>query len=865
MPKITIIDGNSLLFRAYYATAYPGVEIMRTQDGTPTNAIFAFSSMINKILSGLKNDESIMVAFDAGKDTFRKEQLESYKANRKPAPQELVAQFPIARDFLKALGIFQFEQHGFEGDDIAGTVAKLAEKEGYQVTIYTSDRDFLQLVDDNITVNIIRKGLSDVVAMTPESVQETYGFAPLQIIDYKGLRGDSSDNLPGIKGIGEKTAVKLIQEYGSFDNIIAHATEIKGKVGEAIIADQDIGRLSRDLAIIKTDVDLPFSIKDTVYQGYEFTTISAFCQKYELKQFMSKIVQRWKKVALEQTEINVKVVSSLKELENKKEIGLALDYEDDNYSLGLLYGLAISCDEGVYYLSFDDLKNDQTALELLKDANVKKYCYDYKAIKVALAKNDIAINGLYFDLLVASYLVDSSLKNDVEVVMNIYGIDLSSNEEGLSLFNNEDSQKTGKIAFFAWKLADRVTNELEKTSSLKLYQELEIPLTDTLADMEIEGFPIDVKVLDDFGDVYKKKANELAEEIYALAGTTFNLASPKQIGEILYDRLGLSANRKQSTSVDSLKEIVDEHPIVAKILEYRKYFKLITTYVEGLKNHIHADGKIHAKFNQALTTTGRLSSSEPNLQNISVRDEEGKLIRKAFYYPDDNYEILSLDYSQIELRVLAALSNCQALKEIFLNHEDIHSATAKKIFNLQGEPTSLQRRKAKTVNFGVVYGISDWGLAEQLEISPKEAKSIITSFYDSFPEVASFFQKIVNDAVRDGYVSTLLGRRRYLRELHDSNYQTRESAKRAAMNAPVQGTAADLIKLAMNRVHQALLDNRLETKMICQIHDELIFCVPKKEKDIAYNLIKKIMEEALDIDVPLEVDGGFGRTWYDAK
>ena len=865
MPKITIIDGNSLLFRAYYATAYPGVEIMRTQDGTPTNAIFAFSSMINKILSGLKNDESIMVAFDAGKDTFRKEQLESYKANRKPAPQELVTQFPIARDFLNALGIFQFEQHGFEGDDIAGTVAKLAEKEGYQVTIYTSDRDFLQLVDDNITVNIIRKGLSDVVAMTPETVQETYGFAPLQIIDYKGLRGDSSDNLPGIKGIGEKTAVKLIQEYGSFDNIIAHASEIKGKVGEAIIADQDIGRLSRDLAIIKTDVPLPFAIKDTVYQGYDFATISAFCQKYELKQFMSKLLQKWKKVSLEQTEIAVQKVTSLKELVNKKEIGLALDYEDDNYSMGLLYGLSIAADDGVYYISFDDFKNDGYALQILKDSKVRKYCYDYKAIKVALAKNDIVISGLYFDLLVASYLVDSSLKNDVEVVMNIYGIDLSGEAETLSLFSNEDSQKTGKIAFFSWKLCNRVTAELEKTSSLKLYQELEIPLIDTLADMEIEGFPIHEEVLDSFGDVYKKKANELAEEIYALAGTTFNLASPKQIGEVLFDKLGLSANRKQSTSVDSLKEIADEHPIVNKILEYRKYFKLITTYVEGLKNHIHPDGKIHAKFNQALTTTGRLSSSEPNLQNISVRDEEGKLIRKAFYYDDDNYEILSLDYSQIELRVLAALSNCESLKEIFLNHEDIHSATAKKIFNLQGEPTPLQRRKAKTVNFGVVYGISDWGLAEQLEISPKEAKSIIASFYESFPEVAIFFQKIVNDAVRDGYVSTLLGRRRYLRDLHDSNYQTRESAKRAAMNAPVQGTAADLIKLAMNRVHQALLDNHLETKMICQIHDELIFSVPKKEKEVAYKLIKEIMENALDIDVPLEVDGGFGKTWYDAK
>ena len=865
MPKITIIDGNSLLFRAYFATAYPGVEIMRTQDGTPTNAIFAFSSMINKILSTLKPEEGLMVAFDAGKDTFRKEQLESYKANRKPTPEDLVRQFPMARDFLKALGIFQFEQHGYEGDDIAGTVAKLAEKEGYTVTIYTSDRDFLQLVDNNITVNIIRKGMSDIVAMTPEVVKEMYGFEPLQIIDYKGLRGDASDNLPGIKGVGEKTAVKLIQEYGSFDNIIAHASEIKGKLGEAILADQETGRLSRDLAIIKTDVPLPFTVKETIYQGYDFTSVSEYCQKYELKQFMSKIVQKWKKVELEQTEINVKVVSSFEEVGNPKEVGLALDYADDNYSMGSLYGLAVAAENGNYYIAIDDLKKDQAALDLLKNPDVKKYCYDYKAIKVALAKNDIAIAGLYFDLLVASYLVDSSLKNDVEVVMNIYGIDLSNGTEMLSLLSNEDSQKTGKIAFFSWKLASRVTEELKKTESLKLYQELETPLIDTLADMEIEGFPIDVKVLDEFGDEYKKKAKELEEEIYALAGEKFNIASPKQIGEILFNKLGLSSNKKQSTSVDFLKEIQDEHPIVSKILEYRKYFKLITTYVEGLKNNVYPDGKIHAKFNQALTTTGRLSSSDPNLQNISVRDEEGKLIRKAFYYQDENYEILSLDYSQIELRVLAALSNCQALKDIFLSHEDIHSATAKKIFNLQGEPTPLQRRKAKTVNFGVVYGISDWGLAEQLEIGPKEAGAIISSFYQSFPEVATFFQKIVADATRDGYVSTLLGRRRYLRELHDANYNIRESAKRAAMNAPVQGTAADLIKYAMNKVHQALLDNKLETRMICQIHDELIFRVPKKEKEVAYKLIKDIMENALFIDVPLEVDGGFGRDWYSAK
>ena len=865
MAKITIIDGNSLLFRAYFATAYPGVEIMRNKEGIPTNAIFAFSNMINKILNDLKEDERIMVAFDAGKQTFRKEQLESYKANRKPTPEDLVAQFPIARDFLRALNIFQFEEEGFEGDDIAGTVARLAEKEGHKVTIYTSDRDFLQLVDDKVTVNIIRKGMSDVVPMTPEMVMETYGFKPLQIIDYKGLRGDSSDNLPGIKGIGEKTAVKLIQEYDNFDNIIAHASEIKGKVGEALINDQEMGRLSRDLAIIKTDVPLPFTIDDTIYQGYEFAAISEFCQKYGLKQFMSKLVQKWKKLDLKEAKIDVKTVSSLDELKDEKEIGIAIDYEDENYSLGMIYGLAVSSKKGTYYINFDNLAKDQTTLDLLKNKEVKKYCFDYKAIKVALAKNNIEINGLYFDLLIASYLIDSSLKNDVEVVMNLYGIDILSNSESLSLFSAEDPLKAGKIAYFSLNLFNRVNEDLEKISALKLYNELEIPLVDTLADMEIEGFPIDSKILDEFGDEYKKKIKELSDEIYSMAGETFNLASPKQIGEILYNKLGLSSNKKLSTSVDSLKEIQDEHPIIAKILEYRKYFKLLTTYVEGLKNHIHKDGKIHAKFNQALTTTGRLSSSEPNLQNISVRDEEGKQIRKAFYYEDDNYEILSLDYSQIELRVLASLSNCKALKEIFLSNEDIHAATAKKLFNLQEEPTPLQRRKAKTVNFGIVYGISDWGLADQLEIGPKEAKEIINSFYNSFPEVATFFKQIIDDALQNGYVSTLLGRRRYLRELHDANYQVREAAKRAAMNAPVQGTAADLIKLAMNKVHKALLDNKLETRMILQIHDELIFRVPKNEKEKAYKLIKDIMENALNIDVPLLVDGGFGRDWYSAK
>ena len=865
MPRIVIIDGNSLLFRAYYATAYPGVEIMRSQDGTPTNAIFAFSNMMNKILSDLKEGECIFVAFDAGKHNFRHDQLETYKANRKPAPEELVQQFPIVRDFLKALSIYQFEEVGFEGDDIAGTVAKLAEKEGYTVNLYTSDRDFLQLVTDKIHVNIIRKGLSDVVEMTPELVKETYGFAPLQIIDYKGLRGDASDNLPGIPGIGEKTAVKLIEEYGDFDNIVAHADDIKGKLGETIKANQEIGRISRDLAIIQTNIELPFGVKDTEYEGYDFQTINEFCQKYGLRQFINKVQPKWKKKELSSIEIEVETLKTFNGIDVGNEVGIALDYNDDNYTLGDIYGLALSYGNKNVYIALEDLKKDKTALDILKDVNIKKYCYDYKAIKVALAKNGIEINGIYFDLLIASYLVDSSLKNNPEIVMNIYGVDLGNDDEEMSLFSQENPKRTAKMAFFARKLKDKVFSELDKISAVELYETLELPLIDTLADMEIEGFPLDGKKLDEFGDIYKEKADKLAEEIYEMAGERFNLASPKQIGDVLFNKMGLSGNRKQSTSVDYLKEIADEHPIVNKILEYRKYFKLISTYVEGLKAHIHSDGKIHAKFNQALTTTGRLSSSEPNLQNISVRDEEGKIIRKAFYYPEKDIEILSLDYSQIELRVLSSLSGCKALQDIFRSGEDIHAATAKKVFNLEGEPTSLERRKAKTVNFGIVYGISDWGLAEQLEISPKEAKAIITSFYQTFPEIATFFQNIVADATKNGYVTTLLGRRRYLREIHDSNYQTREFAKRAAMNAPIQGTAADLIKLAMINVSKALKEGKYKSKMVLQIHDELIIKVYKDEKEPIYKLVKSVMENAMKLDVPLEVDGGFGKDWYDAK
>ena len=867
MAKLTIIDGNSLLFRAYYATAYPGVEIMRNQDGVPTNAIFAFSNMINKIVSSLKEGEGIIVAFDAAKHNFRHDALETYKANRKPAPADLVEQFPIARDFLKNFGIFQFEEEGFEGDDIAGTVARLAEKSGYDVTIYTSDRDFLQLVSDKVTVNIIRKGLSDVVNMTPALVKETYGFEPKQIIDYKGLRGDSSDNLPGIPGIGEKTAVKLIQEYGDFNSIVEHAPEIKGKVGEMITQNQEIGRISRDLAIIKTDIDLPFGLEDTVYQGYSFKNINTFCQKYGLKQFLNKVSSKWKLSDDESVDLEIQKVSTFEGIVLDENIGIALDFEDyEDYYRSEVFGIAISTKKVHYYISLEDTINDKYLKDILKDSKYKKHCFDYKSIKVALAKRDIEINGLELDILIASYLVDTTIKNSPEAVMNLYGLDISGKkEEELTLFTNENPDQASKIAYCSLILAAKVKAELVKVSALGLYQNLELPLIDTLANMEIEGFPLNIKTLNEFGDVYKAKLKELESEIYELAGEQFNIASSKQLAEILYNKLGLPSNKKGSTSIDNLKELKDKHPIIPKIMEYRKYFKLISTYIEGLKPHVYEDGKIHANFNQALTQTGRLSSSNPNLQNISIRDEEGKSIRKAFYYPNHEYEILSLDYSQIELRILAHLSNCENLKAVFESNEDIHAATAKKVFNLQSEPTPLQRRKAKAVNFGIIYGISDWGLSEQLDIPVGESREIISSFYNAFPEVNEFFKNIVMQAQKDGYVSTMMGRRRYLRELHDSNYQTREFAKRAAMNAPIQGSAADLIKIAMICVEKALKTAKLQTKMVLQIHDELIFKVPKEEKEVAYKIIKDQMVNALQLSIPLEVDGGFGLSWYDCK
>ncbi len=872
MKKMLVIDGNSLLFRAFYATSFPGAPIMQTKEGIPTNAIFAFSNMINKIILDQGDEEFyIFVAFDTGHKTFRHNELETYKANRKPVPQELVQQMPLARELLKDMGVFVYEQDGVEGDDVAGSVAKKAAKEGYEVFVYTSDRDFLQLIEEHITINILKKGLKEILVMTPTTMKEMYGFEPLQIQDFKGLMGDTSDNLPGIPGVGEKTAVKLIQEYGSLEAIINAAPNMKSKLGEKIIANQELGKLCKHLAIIKTDIELPFTLEQTLYTGVDFDNLREFCLKYELKQLLSKIKssnsQTETKTILRE-DVNFEVISNSKDINFGNSISLYLDLDTKvSYFKAEIYGLAFTTNNKTYYINIDDLKNDSKLKEVLADEQIYKIAYDYKMIRGALSRFGISLNGLKTDLMIATYLIDSSLGNSPESVANLFGFNLSSKKEDLGLFSNGNQTKASEFTYYAMKLEKNINDALVSNSVMDLYQKIEIPLVTVLSDMEIEGFPLHVDDLKEIGVVFKDKLKDLSSEIINMVGHEFNIDSPKQVATVLFDELHLPENKKRSTSIEVLNELIEDHPIIPLLISYRKYAKLVSTYIDGLTEYVYPDSKIHCIFNQALTTTGRLSSSEPNLQNISIRDEESKLIRKSFYYSEDNISILSLDYSQIELRLLAQCSNCNRLIEVFNNGKDVHADTARAVFNIKEdeEVPSYLRRKAKAVNFGIVYGISSWGLSNQIGVTPKEASNIINAFYSTYPEIGNFLRSTIEELEKNGYVKTMFGRKRYIREIFDSNYAVREFAKRAAMNAPIQGTAADLIKLAMIKVASEIKSHNLKSVLVSQIHDELIFKVYNDEIEELTAIVKDCMEHVVSLNVKLEVDGGVAKTWYDAK
>lgn len=857
MKKLIVIDGNSLLFRAYYATAFNG-EIMHTKDGFPTNAIFGFNNMIMKLVSSLKEGDLFFVSFDTGHKTFRHEEMETYKAQRKPVDEALIKQFKPAREYLDALNAFHYELEGYEGDDLAGTVAKMGSRENLDVEIYTSDKDYLQLIDDHIAIQMIRKGLKDIVRYDAATLKETMGLEPDQIRDYKGLMGDPSDNIKGIPGIGEKTALKLLSEYHDLENIIANMQNNSSKLAQKIIENQELGRFCKKIATIDIDVKLPFSLNDLVYKGYDFNALSTFYTKYEFFSLLKKL----KPSSLyKENPTSVNPEKNFIEVENFSAIPsdcttFYLTSNATNYHHGEIQEIVLSNGKEIYHLPFNS--NDIDLKHYLEDANLLKSTYDVKRAYCLLNRYGIKLDGIDLDFLLASYLLDSSLDNDIVALSAFYGENIASNDE---------KEKEYLLTKVIYNHRDEIFEKLKSINCLSLYQTLELPLSKVLAKMEIEGFPLNKEALSIINDKYLAIEKSLEKQIYDIAGYDFNLSSPKQVADLLFNKLGLPGNKKNSTSIEVLNALKDRHPIVKLIIDQRKYSKLISTYTSALSDYIFPDGKIHTLFNQALTTTGRLSSSEPNLQNITVRDEDGKYIRKAFFYDEDDLYLLSLDYSQIELRLLAEMSSCQTLIDIFNHGGDIHASTARKVFNIpddQEVPSAL-RRKAKAVNFGIVYGISDWGLAEQIDCSVSEAKVIIDSFYKIYPEIKEYFDRILEEAKKTNYVVTMFNRRRYIKELASDNYQTREFGRRAAKNAPIQGTAADLIKIAMIKIDQALTENKLKSRLVLQIHDELIFKVYEDEKDQVYSLAKEIMEHVINSKVKLEVDGGIAKTWYDTK
>lgn len=850
MKKLKIIDGNALLFRAYYASAYSGANLT-TASGIPTSAVYVFANMLQKILFPIPENTYVLVAFDTGQKTFRHEALESYKAHRKPVPEDLIKQFPIARELLKALNLYTFEQDGFEGDDVAGTAAILGVKAGMEVDIYTSDRDFLQLVQPHLTVQLIRKGVSETVAMTRERVIAEYGITPEQVPDYKGLVGDASDNLPGIPGIGEKTAVKLLQQFQTFEQVLLAVPTLKGKTAENLIAHQAEGILSKKLAIIQSNMALPFDLEATLYQGIDEIIFQAFAQTYEMKSLQGRFLLKSSASPIKTTFETVKTVPNL----NLSSLAIVPVLAEGNYFQIDLQGWTLQMNHENYFISLIDSQADQTFRSYLASSAIEKIAYDYKQLMVLCHRYQLTLNGPFFDCMLATYAIDETPSLNRNQVFQQAGIILPV----------DLVEQAIQVVDYLFTMKEKLMVALKEKHLEKIVFEIEFPLIPVLANMEIEGIPIDKDYLKDMEINLEKKLNDLQVFIHQSVGQTFNIDSPKQLSEILFQQLHLPNPKKGSTNAEVLKQLMPLHPCIASILDYRKYAKLQSTYVKALPALAYPDGKLHPIYQQAQTTTGRLSSFDPNIQNIAVKDEETKLIRKAFYYSDKNYVWLSFDYSQIELRILAELAACQPLIQAFQNQEDIHTLTAQRLFAQGGEVTPLMRRQAKAVNFGIIYGISSWGLSEQLGISPGEANGLIEAFYQAYPELRTYMQNLITSLQEQKYVSTLLGRRRYLRDIGGSNFQAREFAKRAAMNAPIQGTAADLMKLAMIQVDQALKENKMKTQLILTIHDELIFKTPKDEITKVMPLIQSIMEHALALRVPLQVEGHYAETWYDLK
>ena len=853
MKKVILVDGNNLMFRSFYATLYSG-SVMTNKEGFPTNALYGFVNMMHKIIDEEK-PEYIMVAFDIGK-TFRHEKYDYYKGKRDETPDDLKKQFPVAKKILNAMGIKYFELAGYEADDIIGTFAKkVDENDDFIATIISSDKDLLQLISDDVEVKLLKP--KDYIRMNKQVFFDTYGLEPIKMIDLKSLMGDASDNIPGVKGIGEKTAIKLLQEYHSLDGVYENIDNIKGAVHDKLVSDKENAYMSYDIATIYREVPVDTDFNNIKYTGEETEELINIYNDLDFHSFLRKTPKKQ-----ETKNIEYDVVTDTTNLKLSSPIAINLELDVDNYHSANIVGLSLYNDTTHIYIKGENLTNT----DFLKDINV--YTYNYKKLYSSLKRRNMYIPNCIMDTMLAGYLLNYSVKDDPAYLANSLDYDIQLYDKKLAINSDEYIKRSINISKFIYETYDSLLTKMKDNNVLDLYQNIELPLSTVLAKMELNGIRIDKSILETMKTDIKEKIDDISQKIYNLAGREFNIASPKQLGEVLFDELKLPHAKKNKTGYVTDANVLGkliEYPIVRLILEYRLLNKLYTTYLEGILNSVAPDGKIHTIYTQTLTRTGRLSSIEPNLQNIPVRNEFGKLIRKAFV-PEDDSLILSSDYSQIELRIFAHLAKVDELINAFKNNMDIHTKTAMDIFKVsEDNVTKDMRRQAKAVNFGILYGISPFGLAEDIGISPKEAKKFIETYFETYPGIKDYMNKEIEDAHKNGYVLTIMNRKRTIEELKSSNYMQRSMGERMALNTPIQGSSADILKKAMIEIDEAFEKEKIASTMLLQVHDELIFNVKKNELEKVKEIVKNIMENTIKLSVPLVVDIETGTNWYDAK
>jgi DNA polymerase-1 len=870
MERLIILDGNSLLNRAFYA-----IPPLTNAEGTNTNAIYGFMTMLFKMKEEIKPDY-IVTTFDKKAPTFRHKEYKDYKAGRKKMPPELAEQFPILKEILQKLAISIFEIDGFEADDLMGTLAVFAKERGIEVYIVTGDRDALQLADDNVKIVINKKGMTEKEIYDKNRMIEDYGVTPTQFIDVKGLMGDNSDNIPGVPGVGEKTAFKLIKEYKSVENVLMNIENISGKkLKENLMEYSEQAIFSKKLATILVNVPIEIDLNEIKSkEDFDFKAVKDWFLKLQFKSLIDKLPVTEEEKAMNQVNVNYEVIDELevlKKLFSSIEGTIYCVFEVLNesvYSKIQINNIYMNTEGKNYFIKLNEIaehKIEETYSELrrvFENENIKKVIHDSKGVYTALNKLQIKLNGLIFDTKVGAYLVDPS-KSEYELKGLIYEL------LGIDVTNEEQLIKVKEINFLK-EVYDKLEAKIKLLHMEELLYTVEQPLIEVLSSMEARGFKVDRPKLSELGEKFSLEIKKTQEEIFEMAGEEFNISSPKQLGKILFEKLDLPVIKKTktgySTNAEVLLKLRDKHPIIDKVTYFRQLTKLYSTYVEGLRNVIDVDDKIHSSFNQTVTTTGRLSSTEPNLQNIPIKYEMGREIRKVFIPDEDNNLLMSADYSQIELRVLAHIAGDENLINAFIKHSDIHTKTASEVFGVPiEEVTPTMRSNAKAVNFGIVYGIGDFSLAEDLKISRKEAKQYIDTYLERYPKVKQYLQDIVVKAKEDSCVTTILNRRRVIPEINAKNKIVASFGERLAMNTPIQGSAADIIKLAMVKVYNKLKEKKLKTTIVLQVHDELILNVYQDELDEVKGIVKEEMENAIKLEVPLEVDINIGKTWYNAK